>query len=169
MSQTAVATTLTRAFAGMLSDGGPHDIVTAYNDEASLEMPFGACVTLQTAERAAKLPAAGSDKLMGLVVHEHGFSKGPADAQLGSTGLKGDVLFGVLRKGKMWVTVENGCAIGDRMHVRYAAGAGGSQLGAIRSASVNNETIDATTQGVFLSVAATGGIAIVDVDFTSKP
>lgn len=170
MSQTSVATSLTRAFAGMLADNGPHDIIPGYNGEASAEMPFGVVVNLTTTEQKYELPDGGADILGGVIVHSHAYSKGPSDPALGTTGIKSKFTLSVLRKGRIYMTVENGCSPGDRLYTRIVAGAGGSQKGAVRTTDPGGgEVIDSRSMMVALSTAAAAGVAVVDCDFTNKP
>lgn len=173
MAQTSYAE-MAAAFAGMLADAGIVKYAeTMVQAEASAEVPFGIVVVMNTAPTAdgtpakAKLPAASTDKLWGIVLHSHSYD---TRTELGTTGLKPKTLLSALRKGRVWVTVETAVAVGDRGHVRYAAGAGGTQLGALRNAAVGSETIDATTQIVFVTAqTVAGGLAVAEVDFTNKP
>lgn len=172
MSQTSYAEQ-PAAFAGMLADA---TIVkhadTLVQGEASAEIPFGVAVALSTSPGTdgtpgkAVLPAAANAKIWGVAVHSHDYDN---RTELGTTGMKPKVLLSALRKGRIWVTVETAVVAGDRAHIRYAAGAGGSQLGAFRNASVVNETIDLTKVAVFLTTASIGGLAMVEVDFTNIP
>ena len=52
-----------------------------------------------------------------------------------------------------------------------AAVAGGDPefLGGINNADDSTDMIDCTKQGIFLTSAAAGGLAVLDVDFTNKP
>lgn len=165
MSQTSYTTTQPAAFAGLLYDVGPHDIITRITEETVLEVPFGVVVAFGGADNQCELPDATTDKCLGIVVHSHDYDA----SALGTVGVKPKNLLQVLRKGRIWVLAENGVAPGDRGFVRAVAGAGGTQLGAIRQAAVGGETIDATTQIVFVTTALAGGLAVVEVDFTNKP
>lgn len=161
------------AFEGMLADA---TIVkhadTMVQGEASAEIPFGVAVAIETSPGTdgtpgkATLVNAAADKIAGVVLHHHAYD---SRTELGTTGLKPKTLLSVLRKGRVWVKTETAVVDGDRAHIRYAAGAGGTQLGAFRNATVVSETIDATAQAVFRSTAAAGELAILEVDFTNKP
>jgi hypothetical protein len=166
MAQTSYSTTMVKAFAGMLADTGGNDVASAVQSEASLEVPFGGFVAFGASDGAAILPAASSAKLLGCLVHDHTYEPG---TNMGTVGVKPKNMLSVLRKGRIWVTPETAVAPGDRLHVRYAAGAGGSQLGACRNAAVASETLDCTTQGVFLTTASAGQLAILEIDMTNEP
>lgn len=167
--QTTAKSTMTVAFAGMLADMSARDVRSYVNVEGA-EVPFGVCVAMvadasTNSKGTAELPDAATDKeeLVGIVVHSHAYGV----AELGTTGIKDASMLSVLNRGKIWVTSETTAAVGDRGHVRYAAGAGGTQLGAIRNASVVNETIDATKAIRYLTaVTSAPGLALVEVDFS---
>lgn len=162
------------AFEGMLADSSrtKHADSMVQAQSGTTEIPFGVVVALEAAPSAdgtpakATMPDNAADKLWGIVLHSHDYD---TRTELGTTGLKPKTALSVLRKGRVYVKVENAVAAGDRGHVRYASGAGGTQLGAIRNAAVTNETIDATGQIIFITSASAGGLAIAEVDFTNEP
>jgi hypothetical protein len=155
------------AFAGMIVDCSPDDIDSFIQAEASAEVPFGAVVAQYSGgDNQARLPAASNAKLVGIVVHSHNYDP---YHDLGTTGVKAGKMISVMRKGRIWVTSETANAPLDRLFVRYATGAGGTQLGAVRNATVVNEMIDATTQGVFRTTCLASGLCVLEVDFTNKP
>lgn len=172
MSQTSYATSMAPAYEGQLADNGPTDKRTYLQGEASAEIPFGVVVAqgavgaVQGTPDLAILPASAPAKLVGIVIKADVYHK---DSELGTTGLKPKTTLSVLRKGRIWVKSETVSTVGDRAHVRYASGAGGTQKGAIRNATVASETIDATSQIVFMTTTTLGGLGVVDVDFTNKP
>jgi hypothetical protein len=169
MSQTAYTDTMTAAFAGMLADNGPKDVDSAVNGEASAEMPFGVCAAFDTLDNECDLPAASTDRLRGLVIASQAYDPTGTTGNIGTSGVKADHQVSLLRKGRMWVISEQDVVPGDRLFVRYASGAGGTQLGGLRKAAVADETIDATSQGVFLSTGVAGVPVLLEVDFTNKP
>jgi hypothetical protein len=129
-------------------------------------MPFGIAVKEGTGDNDANLPGAGTDKLAGILLHSHAYDK---NNELGTTGLKPKAVLGVLRKGRVYVTVEEAVVKGDRLFVRHTAGVGGTQKGAVRKSAVGGETVDATKQGVFLTSASAAGLAVLEVDFVNEP
>lgn len=166
--QTSYGTSMTAAIEGALADNGPHDVVTRYNEEASAKIPFGRGVKFGANDNGALLPAAETDKVVGIVLHTDQYTTG-SDGELTSTGLIPDAMMSVLRKGRVWVTAEDGCAPGDRLWVRCTAGGAGEVVGGLNNADEGTETIDCTAQGVWLTTAAAGELAILEVDFTNKP
>jgi hypothetical protein len=163
--QTSYGTSMTAAISGQLADNGANDCIPKYNEEASAEVKFGAAVCWGTTENGALLPAAETDKVIGIVVHSHAYTKGFTGAELGSTGVVSNGNLSVLRKGRIWVTCRSGCTRGDRLWVRCTAAPG--VVGDLENADDGTETIDCTNQGVWLTSAAAGALALLEVDFTA--
>ena len=163
-AQTSYAVNMSAAFAGMLADGSASDVIALTNKEASAEMPFGVAVAFEgsTDDTGALSPDALTDKIAGLLLHAHNYAK---PNELGDTGLKPGATLNVLRKGRMWATCEDGCSPGSRLHVRVLAGT----EGALRASADGVNTIDSTTQGIWLTTATAGNLAVLEVDFTNKP
>lgn len=170
------------AYAGMLYDVGPYDIITGKNAEASASMPFGIVVDAKTSSPTSDfdciLPAASPGYPVGIVVHAHDYARtfttpdGTTVGELDGTGIKPGALFGLLRKGRIWVSTEDGSilAFQSRLYTRYSANGGNTQLGAIRGSDDSGHAIDLTKIGQFITTQATvGGLVVVEVDFTNKP
>jgi hypothetical protein len=152
-----------------LRDG---DFRTMYNGEASAKILFGRAVKWGSATdgKIAKLPAAESDKVVGLTAHSHDYDTGPngnLDPDPDTGGIRPAAKCTVLRRGTMTVKVHTGCAPGDRGWVRAVA-AGDEWLGAVENADDSTDMIDCTAQIEFLDYAAADGLARVAVDFANK-
>lgn len=172
------------AYAGMIADGGQvRDIKTLMSAEASAQIPFGVAVAFKpspTYDTDATMPANSTDLVAGILVHSHDYARQFVVTQpdgttatvgdLGTTGVAPGAHLGVMRKGRIWVVVEDGCAVGDRLYVRYSSHTGvGTQLGAIRATADSGYTIDLTKVGQFVTSCAAAGLAMLEVDFTNKP
>lgn len=163
------------AFAGMLADIGNNDVVCMINKESAASMPFGFAVCFQgsTVDKGALNPDATTDKIAGLVVHSHAYADtalglGTAGAGTAVKGVLPGQTINVLRKGRMWVKVEEAVVPGDRLFIRAVA-TGAEVEGAIRKSADGTDCIDSSAQGVFLTTAAADGLAVLEVDFTNKP
>jgi hypothetical protein len=99
------------------------------------------------------------------VVHSHAY----ADDALGTIGINPGQTLQVLRKGRIWVTVEDGCSPGDRLWIRAVGAVAPEAIGQCNNADDGTDMIDCTNQGVFLTTAAAGGLAVLEVDFTAYP
>jgi len=155
------------ALEGQLFGDGPHDVRTMINQEASAEVPFGHGVKFEgsTEDLGALLPTAETSVIAGIVAHSHAY----ADDELGTTGVLPGATLNVLRKGKIWVAVEDGCAPGDRLWIRAVGAVAPEAIGQCNNADDSTDMVDCTNAGVFLTTAAAGGLAVLDVDFTNRP
>ena len=132
MSQTTYSRNFEAAFAGMLGDSGDHRIGSYLNVEGS-DIPAGILVAL-VGEGQAELVEATGDLLAGGVLKT--FARDPGDASgalSGTAVIKSGHMMPVLEEGAVWLLGEEAMAVGDDVFVRFAAGAGGSQLGAVRN------------------------------------
>ena len=79
----------------------------------------------------------------------------------------------VLRKGRIWVKVQQAVVPGDRPFVCCTVGAGNAytakgQLGNADDTTGSGATIDITKLGQYLTTASAAGFAKLEVDFTNK-
>lgn len=162
--QTSYQNRLLAGFAGQLYDVGPTDKISRVSAEVALEMPFGIMAAFGVTDNAALLPVGAGAKMVGVVLHSHSY---PKDIVLGMLGLKPKACLSLLRKGRCWVTVEQAVAPADPVFIRHTAGAGGTQLGAFRKDADTATATDLTKKGVYLSTAAIGGLALVEIDMTN--
>jgi hypothetical protein len=164
MSQTSIPSALGIGIEGALADMADYQTTTGFQAEASAEIPMGVMLAKGSGDRSVILVAAANAKLVGILMHDHSIA---GSALTGTTGVKPKCPVSVLRKGRVYVKVEENVVAYDRAHVRYAAGAGGTQLGAFRKSSVANETIDISAQAQYLTSASAGGLAVLEIDLTN--
>lgn len=152
-------------FAGQLADINDNEIVSGVLEGAA-NIPFGVGLKKGASDDGYVLPAASTDLVEGIAVHTHSRDNFGFSALTPSTaGVKPQQTMNVLRRGTIYVVVEEAVAAHDPAFVRFAAGAGGTQLGAFRK-SADTATAAAVKGGRFLSSAAAGGIAKVHFDAT---
>ena len=163
--QTTYGDTPAIGFPGQLADNGPYDAITMINKEASSPMPFGAAVCFEgsTRDKGALRPDATTDVIAGIVLRSLAYAP---DTMVDDSVPAGGTI-NVLRRGRVYVVCENGCVPGDRLYIRAVA-TGGEAEGALRSATDGTDAIASTTQGVWLSTAAAGQLAVLEVDFVNK-
>ncbi len=161
-------------YVGMLDSNLSHDIITMMNAEASASIPFGYAVKFKdtvTTDKDAVLPAAETDKVLGIVLHAHTYSPAYTDidgvthGNLDSTGVKPGAFLNVLRRGRVLVTAEDAVEAGDKLWVRCTTGGAGEIIGGLTNADEGTETIDCTAVGTWMSSASAGGLAWLDVNF----
>ena len=163
MAQTSYNTSMTIGIQGQLADAADNTIVTAFNEESSAEMPFGHALVRGSADNGALLPDNTSDKLLGILLHSHNYDP---DSQLGDDGVLPDETLSVLRKGRVLAKCIDGCSPGDGLFVRCVT-AGNEQEGELRASSDSTDCIDATNMGTWQTTASAGGLAWLEVDFTT--
>lgn len=133
-------------------------------------LPYGVLAVLDSANSAgfdkiaAKLPSASSDitaagSALGVVVADQGRAQDPS---VSGPQYPQNSACPILRRGRIWVLVEEAVNDGDLPFVRFAAGAGGTQLGAFRK-SADTATAAALSGCVFRSSALAGGYAVLQV------
>lgn len=156
MVQTSYSIDQAVAVEGLLGDLSPKQC-RSYS--ATQVLPFGRLVSLSgTAGLEAKLPAASADvtaTALGVTVFSH-------DQVNGQGGYPVDAVANVLRKGTIYVLVEEAVNAEDPVFVRFAAGAGGTNLGAFRK-SADTATAVALPGAKYLTSAAADGLALIDL------
>lgn len=135
MPQTDYALTPNRGRAGLPYDGRAQDRVTVLNEESSA-MPFGIMVKDGATEGGCLLPAAAGDTPKGVLLHFH--------EDPDKTGVEADALGTAVKKGAMWVLVEEDIALGDRVFYRHTA-TGAEQAGAFRNDADGTAQVDTVT------------------------
>jgi hypothetical protein len=151
------------AFAGMLADINDNQIVTAVL-EGAVNIPFGVAVKHGTSDDGYVLPSASTDLIAGIAVHSHSRDNlGFASLTPASAGVKPAQNFNLLRRGSVYVLVEQAVNAHDVVFFRYVAGAGGTQLGAFRK-DVDTATAAQIKGARYLTSALAGGIAKVSFD-----
>ncbi len=115
-------------------------------------------LTAGKARNAAKLPAAAADVskpgAMGITVYDQtreGGSDWPANRPTP-----------VMRRGRIWVTAESAVTRWTVPFVRYAAGAGGTELGSFR-ADADTASAASCPWALFLTDATAGALVLVEI------
>lgn len=174
MSQTSVpALAMTVGVPGQLYQPNPEALIdSGHNEEASNAMGFGIVVGRGTEVDGYIQTAGATDaaKACGILLHSHAYAKSTdgttATGDLVATGVLPDGKLNILRKGRVYVTVEQDVVAGDTsLHVRHTAGAGGSTLGAIRKDAVANETLSLGRTCQVIVGASAGGVAVISCNF----
>ncbi|BBO74407.1 hypothetical protein DSCW_18240 [Desulfosarcina widdelii] len=157
--QTEVRSSMAVGLAGQIADIGPSDIIT-YTNEHGDTVPFGVFVTKGSGEGLAVLPDATGEVTglvgLGVVVRSH---TQPQDEGYAD----GDVM-PVIKKGRVWVPVEDEVTAESAAFVRFVAGAG-EQLGAFRSDADGTDAV-ALPNAKFVTDAAAGELALLDLNLT---
>ncbi len=158
--QTSYSIDQAAAFAGMKGDGAPvQDVVTGENAAAVL---FGSYACLDSAVGSIKAPAAAVDitaigKQVGVVLAKQDM----VSSASGSAQYPAKSAVPVMKKGRVWVTVEDAITVGtSTVNVRYA---GTGNKGAFAGAAVSSET--AVLPGArWLSNTTGAGVALLEIN-----
>jgi hypothetical protein len=138
---------------------GPEDVRSVVNPAGKLF--FGRMAVIDnTSEGKAAHPSATGQKPLGVVMHSHatvskedGLDAGYATKETAN----------VLRKGYIWVVIEETVAIGDAVFFRHTAGGGGTKLGAFRN-DADTATADAITNARWVKGGTQAeGIALLEL------
>lgn len=161
----------TVGFPGQLADLSPSTKESMVQGEASAEIPFGAGITIGTvgdistvaSPTTAVLPSSSESDFEGVVLHSHSYVPAAGyGAELGTTGVKPKAMLSILRKGRVYVQVEDAVTAGAQAYLRYTDN-GDLKKGGWRSDDDSSKA-RLIRGAMFRSSAAAGGIAILEVD-----
>lgn len=151
MSQTNYNVNFEKAFEGMLADAGKHDALSRVIEGSDVKI--GKAVTFGTDDNQIKKLSAITEKVAGVVIHKM--------TEEGILEEKDSV--SILRKGRLYVKVEEAVAPGDPVFVR-AVVAGAEENGAFRKSADSTDCVDLTGKAQYLSSAALGELALVEIN-----
>ncbi len=164
--QTSFSTTRTSAFPGTPVGNESRTVETMRNDEATAEIAFGVAIkhgSTTDEQDGLLLTASQGEIIAGIVMHSHSYDQ----TQLGDDGVLPGALLNVVRKGRLRVLCEDGCNVGDPLHIRAVA-TGAELAGACLAAADGADTIDCSSQGEWRTQAAAGALADLEFDFTGQ-
>ena len=155
--QTQVNDYMEKGLAGQLADIGRADVVTRVNASGG-NIPFGVFVTKGANEGEAVLPDASGEVtgLVGLGV------VGRSHTQPEGEGYADQDPMPIIKKGRVWVPVEDAVTAETAAFVRFVA-AGDEQLGGFRSDADGGDAV-ALPGAKFTSDAAVGELAMLDIN-----
>lgn len=134
--------------------------LTLANDVAFVAHPaigFGLAIAQGTQDGECRALSAITDKVIGVSVFSHA-----DNINNGVDGYAAQSAVNVLRRGVLWVKVEEAVVAEDAVYVRAVA-AGAEVAGAFRKTADGTDTI-ALSGCKFLSSAAAGALALVDIN-----
>lgn len=162
--QSTFSTTRTRGIAGQKVGNVAGSVETMRNDEATAAIAFGVAVQQASTTdplSATLLTASTGELIAGILMHSNSYT----DTQLDDDGVLPDALLNVVRQGRLLVLCEDGCSVGDPLHVRAVA-TGAELAGALLAAADGTDTIDCSAKGEWRTSAAAGELAELEFDFT---
>lgn len=163
MSQTAYSVNLpTISRGGQLNDSGFTDKISV---PCALAIPYGTMVVRDSADISGKAPAAASDittisNMMGVAL-----APGAIESDPNVVGSKypAKSVVPCLRKGRVWVQVEEDVTVASVVYVRYAAG--GNGVGCFGdSAGTSEKAAMPATNGKYLTGALANAYALLEIN-----
>lgn len=155
MAQTSYAQNPARARAGHRYDSRQADLVSATNEDTTNALLFGSMLREGANEGGARLLSAAGQKMLGVALHFH------EDPDL--TGLEVDAVGPVLKKGAVWVRVEETIAKGDRVFVRHTA------TGAEKAGDFRNDADGTAQVATGTPTAVNDTLYELDIEVRSGP
>ncbi len=152
-------------FAGVLYDLESDEDIRSYtNQEATAAMPFGIAVAQGSDDNGCILMVDTNSKILGITVHNHAFDPYFLPTTPAKAGIAAQGMASVLRKGRIWAIAEVAVAPQDDVFARYTvAAAPKDQLGGLGN-SADTSTAKQIAQAKWLSTAAAGAVAQVDIN-----
>ncbi len=157
--QTSVRENMEVGLAGQIADIGKSDVLTYANEQGDI-IPFGSFVTKGSGEGLAVLPDATGEVTglvgLGVVARSH--------TQPQDEGYADKDVMPVVKKGRVWVPVEDAVEAESAAFVRFVA-EGAEQLGAFRSDADGTDAV-ALPNAKFVTDAEAGEVALLDLNLT---
>lgn len=161
MSQTSYSVNQAASFAGMLGDAASPIDSRVYLAKTGVPIPFGLVVAKDVSgDSICRLPTGSTDDLVGVSLASQSVEQSIGGSTPQYAALEA---VPVLRKGRVWVTCEQAVTPADSVFVRYAAGAGGSQLGSVRK-DVDTASAVAFAKAKFLTTCTAGALVLLDIN-----
>ena len=161
MSQTAYPLVAPLAFAGMIGEGGGRENSISRNLEDAIAIPAGVMGVAPASdpEDEFRLPSAAGQTQYGITVHRHGRE----DFRVAGTAafIQGEDVE-LLRRGRIWVVVEETVVANDPVFFRHTVN-GGLIPGGWRNDAAAAEA-DAVLNAIFVTGAAIGTVALIDIN-----
>lgn len=166
MSQTFTVFPLPQGLAGQIVDSLDSDCLSIVSAD-TLDMPFGVMVAKGNSDVNGILPNGSGIIPIGVLALSFVYDNGP-NGSLSAVGLRPQAMMNVMRRGRIWVLVEENVTAYDRAFIRFTAGAGGTQLGAFRKSADSASALDVTKKCQYLTSATAGNLAVLDVDMLNS-
>lgn len=163
MSQTSVLLRQAVAVAGMPGDesAGLYDYESGHNEEASNSLFFGRMAKRGSETDGAATLAATTDGLKGVLVRSDNYDPNTDLASDG--GIKPDVHGSFLRRGRIWVEVEEAVTPASIVRVRVVADTEGP-VGRFADTADTGKTVQLKSARYLTSTTAAGDLVLVEFD-----
>lgn len=148
------------AYEGMQADSGLQDIISLANTSAGL-LYYGHLVVAGS-NGGAKIVTAGTDSPLGISVSSKTYEDYVVKEQDGRVGYPATYVSNVLRKGRIWVYVQEAVAVGDLVRVYHTA-ATGKVVGRFAKTAATGKTA-VLSNAEFLTSTSGAGLAVIEIN-----
>lgn len=161
MSQIAYTVEPDLAFRGLLADPNDDKYAIPMANGAAAAVGFGIMVRRDATnpEDQFDIFSATGQTPLGVLVHTHAQQDPTLADPLGVALLE---TASVLRRGRIWVVVEEAITVGDDVYFRHTAGTG-TEIGAFRN-DADTASCDQITNAQWLIGSAAAGVALLELN-----
>lgn len=164
MPQTTYLAAHPVGLAGALVDASENDVISRILSDAT-SIPFGVGLKEGTTGGTnCAVPAAAGARIIGVALRTDNYENRSLTTTLAIA--QKDVV-SVLRRGRVWVLVEQDVVVGDDVFVRHTARLTNTQLGGFRTDADTASSVDyaaVLANARFVSAASAGGLAQLEID-----
>ena len=158
MSQTTYQVNQPVALPGLIADLTDDMYIESAANEEVASVEYGKAVIAGTADTQFLRVTDAAQDVLGVTVHEHDAQVDCDEGNLIKTGRTASVM----RRGKIYVQVEDAVLKGAAPFVRVAAGAGGTIVGAFRSEADGGSAREMSF-ATYRTSAAAGEFAVLEI------
>ena len=161
MSQTAYSVDPDLGFRGLLGDPNDDAFALALANGSGAAVGFGIMVRRDASnlEDQFDIFSATGQTPVGILVHTHA----QQDSSLtGVNGVASLETASILRRGRIWVVVEEAITVGDDVYFRHTSGTG-TEIGAFRN-DVDGASCDQITDAQWLRGSSGAGVALLEIN-----
>lgn len=163
MSQTSYSVDPQVGYRGLLADPGMDKYALSLANGSAAAQGFGIMVRRDATnpEKQFDIFSAASQTPVGILVHSHAREDLSLADPLGIALLE---TASVIRRGRIWVAIEEDIAVGDDVYFRHTAGGGGSEIGAFRN-DADTVSADQITNAQWIQGGtAAVGVALLEIN-----
>ena len=161
MSQTSYSVNPDLGFRGLLGDPNDDSYAIPMANGSGATVGFGIMVRRDASnleDQFDNFSATGQTPL-GVLVHTHAQQD---SSVAGSGGVVSLEMASVLRRGRIWVAVEEAITVGDDVYFRHTSGTG-TEIGAFRN-DADTATCDQITNAEWLQGSTGAGVALLEIN-----
>lgn len=158
--QSAYAIEHGAAYEGMQADSGTQDVISLVNTSGA-QLYFGHLVVAGS-NGGAKVVSGASDVPLGIAISTKTFEDGPIKENDDRVGYPDKTVANILRRGRVWVYVQEAVAVGDQVRVYHTADTG-KKVGRFAKTAAGGKTAK-LNNCQFLTATSGAGLAVIEIN-----